>query len=89
MVLTFLFEMVALLSHAPPPLHLKVSTSLKDITVRIVPDSSKKIMTILRMTITREWGRNEPGPLQPLRRVVEVSVRLLRVSGHVVFATKP
>ena len=43
----------------------------------------------MRMRITRERGRDEPGPLQPLGGVVEVGVRFLRVAGHVVFSTKP
>ena len=47
------------------------------------------MIIILRMRITREWGRDEPGPLQPLGGVVEVGVRLLRVPSHVVFPAEP
>ena len=39
--------------------------------------------------ITRVWGRDEPGPLQPFGGVVEVGMRLFRMSGHVVLPTKP
>ena len=85
--LTFPFERVA---QAPPPLPLSsimINTSqhLVFLVPRLVEKKTMKMMTI----ITWEWGWNEPGPLQPLRGVVEVGVRLLCVPGHVVFPTKP